>query len=326
MNFLKTWLTANITPFLKAIKSAISTAKSEAIASAKTYTDDTAATTLQSAKSYTDTKLSQLDVLGEYKGSGATLADLNALAGKGKGDLAILTAKDGSNKPGIYVFNDVTSTFEFVIEIKSADAQALVDSVLLKIGDMSTLSTTEKTTLVGAINELVSSIGAETTRATAAESVLVSSIGAETARATAAEGDLNHLNTTEKGNLAGAINEVLAAIPNLTITNVAEGDAEMANTIESFINQNGASILQDYTVANNHKIINIGFFRHTINAIGLKLYDIYDKLSGKAEKAGSASQKFLVADAAAQTKEAVNASQFDFTITDAEAQTAWNNA
>lgn len=227
MNFLKTWLIANITPFLKAIKSAISTAKTEAINSAKTYTDDTAATTLQSAKSYTDTKLSQLDVLGEYKGSGATLADLNALSGVGKGDLAILTAKDGSNKPGIYVYNDTASSFEFVIEIKSADAQALVDGVLTKIGDLANLTTTEKSTLVGAINELVTRL---------------------------------------------------------------DGIDE------------------------------------TLGNVRTDISDIQDTFNSYALKNGDSANTFLVADAAAQTKQAVNASQFDFTITDAEAQTAWDNA
>jgi hypothetical protein len=222
---------ANIVPYLKAIKSAISTAKTEAINSAKTYTDTVAGTTLQSAKDYTDTKLSQLDVLGEYKGSGATLAELNALTGKGKGDLAILTAKDGSNKPGIYVFNDTTSSFEFVIEIKSADAQALVDGVLTKIGDLANLTTTEKSTLVGAINELVTRLN-----------------GIDTS--------LSTINTAISG------------------------------------------------------------FTTSISTINAK-FDDY------ALKNGNDANTFLVADASAQTKQAVNASQFDFTITDAEAADAW---
>ena len=306
MNFLKTWLIANITPFLKAIKSAISTAKTEAINSAKTYTDDTAATTLQSAKSYTDTKLSQLDVLGEYKGSGATVADLNALSGVGKGDLAILTAKDGSNKPGIYVFNDTTSSFEFVIEIKSADAQALVDGVLTKIGDLADLTTTQKSTLVGAINELVDRLDGidNTTQA------LSNQISDESNRAGAAE---------------NALSERIDNIFNGTFTDVSV-DLDAIEAFNSAIDNLNFQTIDSFSNDKDSKAIKVDFFRAILRNIVGKMSILNNSLASKADKEGSNSQKFLVADASAQTKQAVNASQFDFTITDAEAQTAWTNA
>lgn len=59
-----------------------------------------------------------------------------------------------------------------------------------KIGDLSTLTTTDKSTLVAAVNEVNSKVAAETTRATAAEATLTSDLAAEVTRAQAAEASL----------------------------------------------------------------------------------------------------------------------------------------
>ena len=108
-------------------------------------------------------------------------------------------------------------------------------------GDLSTLTTSVKTSLVGAINALAvseaaalageastrqnqidavnASIGAASTASTSSSTTLQANIGAvnaavtaEVVRATAAEGQLTSLNTGEHGSLVGAINEVLVTL------------------------------------------------------------------------------------------------------------------
>lgn len=147
----------------------------------------------------------------------------------------------GSVDTGFVV--DVDSTFKGrVSTLESGLAKEIVDraaadtaldgrlttvegAVNGKIGDLTTLTTDEKTTLVGAINEVdahadaaAAAVSAEVSRAKAAELVLTNSIAdvasnlaAEVSRAQAAEGDLSTLITTAKGNLVAAINEVAAA-------------------------------------------------------------------------------------------------------------------
>jgi uncharacterized protein YicC (UPF0701 family) len=66
-----------------------------------------------------------------------------------------------------------------------------------KIGDLSTLTTTDKSTLVAAVNEVNNKVAAETTRATAAEAALASDLAAEISRAQAAEAALTSDLTTE---------------------------------------------------------------------------------------------------------------------------------
>jgi len=73
------------------------------------------------------------------------------------------------------------------------------------IGSLASLTTSDKTSVVNAINS-------EVTRATAAESSLNGAITAETTRATGVEGSLSALNTTAKSNLVAAINEVLGDV------------------------------------------------------------------------------------------------------------------
>jgi hypothetical protein len=208
MNFLKTWLLAALTVFLTVVKKAIKIAKNEAIASAKTYTDNTATSTLQSAKSYTDQEIATLatsvgSITGGYKGAFATKALMDAVTAKA-GDWAILSVDDGSNESGIYVRG--ATNFSFVLDI--AAFSEIKTEILASNSEFETGTSTEKTATVKQIKDALATI---------------------------------------------------------------------------------TSQLDDYAL-----------------------------------KGGDSANKFLVADASVNTKEAVNASQFDFTITDAEAQTAWD--
>jgi hypothetical protein len=208
MNFLKTWLLGALTVFLTVVKKAIKIAKSEAIASAKTYTDNTATTTLQSAKSYTDQEIATLatsvgSITGGYKGVFPTKSAMDAVTAKA-GDWAILSVDDGSNESGIYVRG--TTNFSFVLDI--AAFSEIRTEILASDAEFTTGTSTEKTATVKQI--------------------------------------------------------------------------------------------QDALVA------------------------ITTKLDDYALKGGDDANKFLVADASVNTKEAVNASQFDFTFTEQEAQEAWD--
>lgn len=80
----------NIKPYLKAIKEKI--AEVESVATS---------------------------VTGTYRGSFATLADINAVTSAKSGDWAIISSDDGVNESGIYVKGP--SGFEFVSDIHSFD-------------------------------------------------------------------------------------------------------------------------------------------------------------------------------------------------------------
>ena len=74
---------------------------------------------------------------------------------------------------------------EYIVDILNA-----ISNIVSSVGDLSALTTTDKSNLVAAINEIVSNLAAEVT-----------------ARSNA-DGDLSDLNTTDKSNLVAAIHEV----------------------------------------------------------------------------------------------------------------------
>jgi len=133
-----------------------------------------------------------------------------------KGDLYTLnTAKDYTNSKEITIttgYKNYTDTTE--LRLKSIQ------------GDLVSLTTTNKTTLVDAINESITKIKSEETRALGiesgittnlnneinrakdAESTLDSNIKDEINRAKSVEGVLSSLTTTNKATLVGAINEL----------------------------------------------------------------------------------------------------------------------
>lgn len=77
------------------------------------------------------------------------------------------------------------------------------------IGDLSTLSTTEHGSLVGAVNELDSDIGSLGTLTTTAKSSLVSAVN----ELDSDIGVLSSLSTTAQGSLVAAVNELSAQLP-----------------------------------------------------------------------------------------------------------------
>ena len=83
-------------------------------------------------------------------------------------------------------------------------------------GTLSNLNTTDKASLVNAVNENVASISSETTRATGAENTLTTNLNNEITRATGVEGTLSNLNTTDKASLVNAVNENVASISSET--------------------------------------------------------------------------------------------------------------
>jgi hypothetical protein len=101
-----------------------------------------------------------------------------------------------------------------------------------KIGDLSTLVTIDKSTLIAAINEVSSSAAAETTRATAAEAALTSDLATEASRAQAAEATLT-------SNLATEAAARLAA--EATLTSDLATEASRAQAAEATLTSNLAT-------------------------------------------------------------------------------------
>lgn len=104
----------------------------------------------------------------------------------------------------------VQLTNNVVAEIKDANAQTSISNINNKIGNISNLNTTDKTSVVNSINELVTK-----------NQTLQNNIG-----------NLTNLNTTDKSNLVKAINEVnstgggaLALIGNLNELNTTDKDS-----------------------------------------------------------------------------------------------------
>ena len=125
-------------------------------------------------------------------------------------------------------------------------AKSEADTNTVSIGTLSSLTTTEKSNLVGAINELDSDLGTL--------SGTVSQHTTDIAGNTSAIGNLANLTTTNKSNLVGAVNEVKGQIndfnltsfvtPTLTVTKTADGSAAGItvnnNTIKIAKNSNGS--------------------------------------------------------------------------------------
>jgi hypothetical protein len=97
-----------------------------------------------------------------------------------------------------------------------------VNTLAALIGDLDDLNTTDKTSLVNALNELVATIGALTDLNTTDKTNIVNAIN----EVLAGVGDLTDLNTTDKTNLVNAINEVLQALTDTT------GDLTELNTTD----------------------------------------------------------------------------------------------
>lgn len=130
-------------------------------------------------------------------------------------------------------------------------------------GNLTTLTTTAKTNLVAAINELDADLAAEVTRATAAEAALdtridslesnvsgnvADAIAAEAAARAAADGDLTTLTTTAKGSLVAAINELDADLAS-EVTRATAAEAAVQAALNAYKTSNDAALAAEVTRA-----------------------------------------------------------------------------
>lgn len=107
----------------------------------------------------------------------------------------------------LYKWN-ATDTKQTTIQEMSTTMDT-IDSELAKTGDLTTLKTSSKSNLAGAINELDNEIGDLTTLSTEDKTSLVNAINEtfSSKASTASIGDLTKLNTTHKDSLVNAIND-----------------------------------------------------------------------------------------------------------------------
>ena len=155
----------------------------------------------------------------------------------------------GSDKPTYLVdYNTDMSNIDTGIY----NAQGKADTNESAIGTLSNLTTTVKTDLVSAINEVdsnadtnTSNIGNLSNLTTTANSnlvVAINEVDAEADANTSAIGTLANLETTNKSNLVGAINEVNTNVGNLSnLTTTVKTDLVSAinNVVDSGSNANG---------------------------------------------------------------------------------------
>lgn len=140
----------------------------------------------------------------------------------------------GSDKPTYLVdYNQDMGKIDTGIH----DAQGKANTNEANIGTLSNLTTTDKTSLVGAVNEVntksstnTTSIGTLSSLTTSEKTNLVGAVNEVNTKAntnTTSIGTLTNLSTTEKSNLVGAINEVnsIAGIPTGSITMYAGSQA-----------------------------------------------------------------------------------------------------
>ena len=132
------------------------------------------------------------------------------------------------------------------------DLNTSVTDINTNIGDLTTLTTTEKSNLVGAINENVSSVSGNTSNigdltslSTSEKSNLVGAINENVSNIssnTANIGDLTSLSTANKTNTVSAINEVnsnvgsLANLPTANKSNIVASINELSTTVTPISN------------------------------------------------------------------------------------------
>lgn len=147
----------------------------------------------------------------------------------------------GSDKPSyLNDYNQDMSKIDLGIHAAKSEA----DTNTTAIGDLTTLTTTAKSDLVSAINEVDSN--ADTANATA-----VQADGKATTNATAI-GTLANLTTTVKNNLVGAINEVngkVGTLSNLT-TSSKTNTVSAINEVDSKVNRFDLSNIQTVQTSN----------------------------------------------------------------------------
>ena len=129
------------------------------------------------------------------------------------------------------------------------------------IGDLDDLSTTDKTSIVNAINEVVNSIGDLDDLDTSIKTSIVNAIN----DVVGSMGDLDDLNTTDKTSLVNAINEVINSIGDLDNLNTTDKNS-LVNAINEVITSMGD--LSDLDTTDKDSIVN------AINEIFNKVDDV----------------------------------------------------
>lgn len=128
----------------------------------------------------------------------------------------------GSDKP-TYLVDYNSDMNKIDTGIYNADAQATQNAN--NIGTMSNLNTTEKSSLVGAINEVNTQVGVNTGNISTNTSN-ISTLGNN-------QGVMANLTTTEKSSLVGAINEV-DAVNDTQTTNITKNATDIATLNAKF--------------------------------------------------------------------------------------------
>ena len=133
-----------------------------------------------------------------------------------------------------------------VNEVKgTADtALGLANTNKASIGTLTNLATTEKGNLVGAVNEVKGSVDAAQTKANDAFTQ------ANTNKASI--GTLTNLTTTEKGNLVGAVNEVKGSVDAANTAIAGKADLGLSN-----INADGETVIKNLAKTEAGAIVNV---------------------------------------------------------------------
>ena len=166
-------------------------------------------------------------------------------------DLVALDKQVKVNADAIGTLTSLTTTEKTnlvgaVNEVKgTADtALGLANTNKASIGTLTNLATTEKGNLVGAVNEVKGSVDAAQTKANDAFTQ------ANTNKASI--GTLTNLTTTEKGNLVGAVNEVKGSVDAANTAIAGKADLGLSN-----INADGETVIKNLAKTEAGAIVNV---------------------------------------------------------------------
>ena len=160
----------------------------------------------------------------EAQASGKT-GDLSTLTTTAKGDLvSAINEVDADLAAEVLRAQEAEGVLTSAVSTEAA-ARTAADVVLqTQVGQIDLLNT-ESRDLVSAVNEVLTAVTDEASRAQDAESVVASDLATEVARAKATEGLLGALTTENKSSLVGAINFVNASLASEVSDRVAADTA-----------------------------------------------------------------------------------------------------
>lgn len=137
-------------------------------------------------------------------------------------DLSQYTANDTTS----YLIDYNGDMYKIDSAIYGADSRSLVNESA--IGTMSNLNTTDKSSLVGAVNEVNTEVGTNTTT--------IGNLSTQVSANTGNIGTMANLDTTDKTNLVNAVNEVNTDVGNLSNLNTTDKTSTV-NAINEIINK-----------------------------------------------------------------------------------------